>query len=148
MLVLLVVARSFGGKATVGEHVGAAALAVAPAVLLLGAYIPDMTGTVSAPVAVAIATFGRVVALVGIVWCVAVLIKTMATAHNFGMWKSIGAVALTIVVIYVGRPTHVIARSGLFGERVISFLELPLRFVRPIRDMLYSLFGKAFAKGT
>lgn len=104
VLLLLLVARAIGGKATVGQHIAASALAVAPAVLLLGAYIPNLTGTIPVYYAVAVEAFGRILALVGIVWAGAILISMLSAVHGFGIWKSIGAVALTIAVLLIVVP--------------------------------------------
>jgi len=110
-LVLLLVAKSLGGKATLAQHIAALALAGAPAVLLLGAYMPAITST-AGPTMIALHMFGRVIALLGVIWCAALLVKTVATAHGFGIWKTIGVVGLTWVTMYILVPIEVLLAIG------------------------------------
>jgi len=116
VLVLLVVAKSLGGKATLPQHLGAAALSAAPAIFFLFAYAPDMSDVLSVPVAAAIHYTGRILALIGVIWCGALLLKTLSVAHGLGMWKSVGVVALTWLALYGVLPVATILATGfLFG---------------------------------
>ena len=72
VLALLLVAKSLGGRATLNQHLGAVALSAAPAILFLLVYAPDLGDVASAPTAAALHYTGRILALVGVVWCGAV----------------------------------------------------------------------------
>lgn len=103
-LMLLLVARSLGGRATLPQHLAAVALAAAPGVLWLGAYVPDMRPVLSVPMSGAIDSFANLLALIGLLWGAALLLKTVAVAHGFGVWKTAGTVVLTWLTIYVVLP--------------------------------------------
>ena len=111
-LVLLLAAKSIGGRATLPQHLGAVALSAAPAIFFLVAYIPDLGGVLSLPMASATHAAGRILALIGVVWCGVLLLKAISVAHGFSMWKSIGAVLLTGLVIYVVTPLAAILASA------------------------------------
>jgi len=111
-LALLLVAKSLGGQATLPQHLAAVALAAAPGVLWLGLYIPDMTAVLTVPMSLAIRYFGNLLALIGLVWGAALLLRTVALAHGFGPWKTVGAVLLTFVFMYVALPLAAIAAGG------------------------------------
>lgn len=104
VLALLLVAKSVGGRATLNQHLGAVALSAAPSLLFFFAYAPDLSGLLAAPSAAALHYTGRILALLGVLWCGALLLKTIAVAHGFGLWKSIGVVLLTWVAIYLVTP--------------------------------------------
>lgn len=112
VLALLVVAKSVGGKATLPQHLGAVALSTAPAIFFLFAYAPDMSNVLPAPTATAIHETGRIFALVGVVWCGALLLKTISVAHGMGLWKSAGVVVLTWVAIYGLLPLATLFATG------------------------------------
>jgi hypothetical protein len=114
ILVLMLVAKALGGRATLPQHLAAAALAAAPAFLLIGSFIPPLAAGMSLSLALAIRSLGRVLGLIGIVWCVVVLVKTMATAHGFSLWRSTGAIVLTALGMFVLLP--------LLGLWVAGFL--------------------------
>lgn len=103
-LVLLLVAKSLGGRATLPQHLAGVALAAAPGVLWLGAYIPDMVPVLPVAMSGAVDIFANLLALIGLLWGAALLLKTVAVAHGFGMWKTAGAVVLTWLVINVVLP--------------------------------------------
>ncbi|MBK8048465.1 MAG: YIP1 family protein [Anaerolineales bacterium] len=111
-LALLVVAKTLGGKATLPQHIGALALATAPAVLLLGSYMPDVNSSGLIPYSIALHYFGQLVALIGVVWMALLLLRTVGTAHGFGMWKSLGTIVLTGVVLFVGAPLFLAWAAG------------------------------------
>jgi hypothetical protein len=111
-LALLLVAKSLGGRATLPQHIAAVALAAAPGVLWVGAYIPDMANVLTIPMSAAIRYFGNLLALIGLVWGAALLLRTVAIAHGFGMWKTLGAVLLTFVFIYIVLPLAGLAALG------------------------------------
>ena len=112
VLALLLVAKSVGGRATVNQHLGAVALSAAPAVLFLFVYAPDLSDVLLAPSAVAIHYTGRILALIGVLWCGALLLKAVGVAHGFGMWKSFGVALLTWVAMYVVAPLAVALATG------------------------------------
>ena len=112
VLVLLVVAKSVGGKATLPQHLGAVALSAAPAIFFLFTYAPDMSSVLSVPMTAAIHYTGRILALIGVTWCGVLLLKTISVAHGIGMWKSAGVVVLTWLTIYVLLPLATIFATG------------------------------------
>lgn len=112
VLALLLVAKSVGGRATVNQHLGAVALSAAPSLLFLFAYAPDMSNVLSAPSAAALHYTGRILALIGVLWCGALLLKAVGVAHGFGMWKSIGVTLLTWVGLYIVTPLAVALATG------------------------------------
>lgn len=112
VLVLMLVAKSLGGRATLNQHLGAVALSAAPAVLFIFAYAPEMSGAIAAPTAAAIHYTGRILALLGVIWCGALLLKAIGVAHGFGLWKSAGTVVLTWVVMYIIAPLAVVLATG------------------------------------
>lgn len=112
VLALMVVARSVGGKASLNQHLGAVALSTAPAIFFLFAYAPDLSTVASLPVAVALHYTGRILSLIGVVWCGVLLLKTISVAHGMGMWKSAGVVALTWVAMYVAAPLAIVLATG------------------------------------
>lgn len=111
-LALLVVAKSLGGRATLNQHLGAVALSAAPAVLFLFTYAPDLSDVLATPSAAAIHYTGRILALLGVIWCGALLLKAVGVAHGFGWWKSAGAVALTWVAMFIVAPLAVALATG------------------------------------
>jgi hypothetical protein len=111
-LVLLVVSKLLGGRAPLPKHLGAVALASAPFVLLLGTYIPDMSISMSAAMAGAILYLSRILAIVGLVWGALLLLRTIAIAHEFSLWRAAGALALTVVAIYVLVPLAGLLLTG------------------------------------
>jgi hypothetical protein len=116
VLALLVVAKSLGGRATVNQHLAAAALAAAPAVLFLFTYAPNMNDVLPASSAAAIHYTGRILALIGVLWCGALLLKAVGVAHGFGMWKSAGAVLLTWIVMYAVMPLAAALATGFLVQ--------------------------------
>ncbi len=110
-LVLLLAAKSIGGRATLPQHLGAMALSGAPAVLFIVAYVPDLSSVASLPMASAVHTTGRILALIGVVWCGVLLLKTLSVAHGFGMWKSVGAVLLALFGMYAAAPLAAVLAS-------------------------------------
>lgn len=112
VLAWLLVAKSVGGRATVNQHLGAVALSAAPSILFLFAYTPDMSNVLTAPSAAALHTTGRILALIGVLWCGALLLKAVDVAHSFGMWKSIGVALLTWVTLYIVTPLAVALAAG------------------------------------
>jgi len=108
-LVGLLVAKLLGGRATLAQHLAAVALAVAPTVLLLVAFIPVMRYVLPLSYSMAIHYWGQVLAAIAIGWSVLILIKTLAVAHEFSFWRSIGALALTWLVLWVIVPVTSLA---------------------------------------
>lgn len=111
-LVLLVVTKILGGRATLPKHLGAMALAAAPLVLLIGLYIPNLEGVLSIPMAGAVHYFSRVLAVVGAAWAGLVLLRSLALAHEISLWRAAGALTLAFVAIYVLLPLASIFLGG------------------------------------
>jgi hypothetical protein len=82
-----------------------------PAVFFIVAYVPDLSSVASLPMASAVHTTGRILALIGVVWCGVLLLKTLSVAHGFGMWRSAGAVLLAWIVMYMSAPLAAILAS-------------------------------------
>lgn len=115
-LALLLAAKSIGGRATLAQHLGAVALSAAPAIFFVVSYVPDLNGVATLPMASAVHSTGRILALIGVIWCGVLLLKTISVAHGFGMWKSIGAVLLAFIAVYVVAPlAAVLASAFLLG---------------------------------
>lgn len=111
-LALLVVSKLLGGHATLPEHIAAVALAAAPLILTMGTYIPDISRVTSVPFDIAVHFVGRVFALIGLLWAVLLLLRTLSSAHGFSSWRSIGAIALTWIVILVLVPLAALLVTG------------------------------------
>lgn len=104
-LALMLVAKALGGSATLPQHLGAVALAAAPIVLATLDFAPaNLSGGMSVPIALAIRLFGRVLALIALVWAGVILIKSLSVAHGFSAWRSVAAIALTATLITVITP--------------------------------------------
>jgi hypothetical protein len=71
-----------------------------------------MSNVLPAPTAVAIHETGRILALIGVVWCGVLLLKTLSVAHGMGLWKSAGVVVLTWVALYVVLPLAMLFATG------------------------------------
>jgi hypothetical protein len=112
VLALLLAARSLGGSGSLRQHLTAALLATAPAVLLVGLFIPPIASATGLPFAVALHVFARLIALIGVVWCAALLVKTVATAHGFTHWRALGAILLTVAVLLVVLPLFTALAAG------------------------------------
>jgi hypothetical protein len=103
-LLLLVVMHLLGGAGNLRQHVTGLLLASAPFVLLLFYYTPNVTPAMSVPMDMAINVFGRVLAVIAFAWAALILIKSMAVTHDVSMWRSLGGIALTWVVLFVVLP--------------------------------------------
>lgn len=116
VFVLLLTAKSVGGRATLPQHLGAVALSAAPALFFLFSYAPYLGEVLPAPTAVAMYETGRILALIGVVWCGVLLLKTLSVAHGFGMWKSAGVVVLTWIAMYVLAPLSLLLTAGFLAR--------------------------------
>lgn len=114
-LVALLVSKLLGGKATIRQHLVAMSLAIAPAFLLVliywvGAPLTGMTiitGTV-------VRFLARILALVGIIWSAAILLKALAHAHEFSLWRAGGTLVLTYAVLYFLVPVTSFLAAAYF----------------------------------
>jgi len=111
-LALLLAARSLHGKGSVREHLTAMLLATAPAILMVGLYVPPVAATAGIPIALALHLFTRLLALIGVIWGLILLVRTLATAHEFSNWRAIGAMALTAILVVVVLPLTLTAAGG------------------------------------
>ncbi len=103
-LALLAVVKLLGGRGTLRQHVVGVLLASAPLVLLFFTFVPNLTPTMSSALYEAFQIFGRTLALIGLLWALLVLLKSMSVTHEIGPWRSAGAIALTWVTLYVIVP--------------------------------------------
>ncbi|MCB0131235.1 MAG: hypothetical protein KDD78_10310 [Caldilineaceae bacterium] len=103
-LVALLAAKSLGGRGTMTQHTVAMLLAAAPIVLTFMTYIPDLSGWLPLSTAAAVDYFGRFLALLGVAWSGLIVVRTLATAHEFSPWRAGGVLALTWFTIYVLAP--------------------------------------------
>ncbi len=103
-LLLLVVVKLIGGTGTLRQHLVAVLLASAPLFLLFFAYVPDVAPAMPISFNPAFTYFGRILALLAAAWAVAILLKSLSVTHEFGVWRSLGAIVLTWAVIYVIFP--------------------------------------------
>ena len=111
-LASLLVARSLGGKASVREHLTASLLATAPAFLMVGLFIPAIASGAGIPMALAVHLFTRLLALIGVIWALILLVRTIATAHEFSNWRALGAMGLTAVMLVLVAPIALAAAGG------------------------------------
>jgi hypothetical protein len=112
ILVLMLAARSLGGKASIREHLTAALLASAPLLLAFGFFAPNLIGQAGTTSAAPMLLFLRLLALIGAIWALALLVRTMATAHEFSNWRSLGALALTGIVLFILLPLAALFAAG------------------------------------
>jgi hypothetical protein len=112
VLVLLVVVKLLGGRATLPKHLGAVLLAAAPLVLTFGLYIPSLEGVLSLPMAGAVHYYARIVAVVGLLWAGLLLLRTLSVAHEISLWRSAGAITLAWLALYVLLPLAGLLLSG------------------------------------
>jgi hypothetical protein len=103
-LLLLVVAKMLGGTGDLRQHVIAMLLAGAPLFLFSLAFVPNVAPALPSTFNLAFDYIGRVLALVGMAWTFLVLLKSVSVTHEFGMWRSLGVIALTWAILYVVFP--------------------------------------------
>lgn len=114
-LVALLVAKLLGGKATIRQHLVAMSLAIAPAFLLVLIYWVSAPLTGMTIITATVVRFlARVLALVGILWSVAILLKALAHAHEFSMWRAGGTLVLTYAVLYFLVPVTSFLAAAYF----------------------------------
>ena len=111
-LVLLVAAKLLGGTGTVRQHLIGLLLATAPLFLLFFTYVPEVTPAMPPSFNLAFDYYGRVLTLVAVAWALLILVKSMSVTHEFGLWRSVWAVTLTWVVMYVVLPIVSFAAVG------------------------------------
>jgi hypothetical protein len=117
VLVAMLVAKMLGGRATLGQHLTVVFLASAPLVLLLPAYIPDLSPVIPITFALGISIFSRLIAIVGFGWALLILIKGLELVHEFSWWRAIGILVLSWLTVYVLLPLILI----LIGGYVLGF---------------------------
>jgi hypothetical protein len=52
----------------------------------------------------AVEYFGRILALIGLLWAGLLLLRSVSIAHGISLWRTAGALALTVAVIYLLIP--------------------------------------------
>jgi hypothetical protein len=103
-LAAMLAAKLLGGRATLSQHLTAVLLAAAPLVLLLPAFIPDMSSVTTLATAAAIGVFGRLIALVALAWAAIILIKGLALAHEFSWERAAGSLLLAWLAVTLLLP--------------------------------------------
>jgi hypothetical protein len=103
-LVLLLVAKALGGRATLPQHLAAAALAAAPLVLSMIDFAPSLASGMPVLVAQAIQLIGRILALIGLVWSFLLLMRTLTVAHQFSLARAGWSIAITAIVHVIVAP--------------------------------------------
>jgi hypothetical protein len=103
VLVALLAAKMLGGKGTIVQHVLGMALAAAPAFLLFFTFTGNL-GPEATTLQYALTVIGRILGLIAIAWAVAILIKSLAVAHEFSYWRAAGTLALTYAILYIAVP--------------------------------------------
>ena len=94
------------------QHLIGLLLATAPLFLLFFTYVPEVTPAMPPSFNLAFDYYGRVLALVAVAWALLILVKSMSVTHEFGLWRSVWAVTLTWVVMYVVLPIVSLAAVG------------------------------------
>ena len=60
----------------------------------------------------AIHYYGRILAIIGLLWAGLILLRTISVAHEISVWRTAGAIALTWVVLYVLVPLAGVFLTG------------------------------------
>lgn len=103
-LASMLVAKMLGGRATLSQHMTAVLLAAAPLVLLLFAFIPDLSPVTTIATSAAITLFGRLIALIALGWAVIILIKALALYHEISWERATWSLVITWVVTTLLAP--------------------------------------------
>lgn len=98
--VLLVVARWFGGAATLAQHLRLVALAAAPYPLMFFVYLPQPPGAAG----YGLHLLARLIALIVLGWAFAIGVRALAIAHNFTPARAFWAVMFSAVIYFVVAP--------------------------------------------
>jgi hypothetical protein len=102
-LLVLVIAKLWGGQGTLREHLSLAALAVAPQLLAVLTYVPP-----TSVMGIALGIFGQTLSLVAVIWSLAILLKAVAIAHEIELKKSALILIGAFVVLYIALPIALI----------------------------------------
>lgn len=103
-LVAVFVARLLGGRATLRQHLTAMLVCAAPAFLLFLWYAGDLSAGMPLTAAYGVRVAGRIMAILGIAWSAAILVKSLAIAHEFTYARSLATLALAYGAVYVVWP--------------------------------------------
>ncbi len=99
-LVLAGVARWFGGRGSLTQHLSLVALAIAPYILsIVSNFEPT---SIIASVGIGIA--GRALVVIGLAWSAAILVRAVAVAHEFTIGRSIAVLLIAFILLYVLLP--------------------------------------------
>ncbi len=98
-LLVMVIAKLWGGRGTLRQHLSLAALAVAPQVLALLTFVPT-----SSVMGIALGIFGQALSLVATIWSLAILLKAVTIAHEIELKKSALTLIAAFVVVYIALP--------------------------------------------
>ena len=112
MLLVMVIAKLWGGKGTLPQHLSLTALAVAPQVLAVLIFVPP-----TSVMGIALGILGRTFSLVAVIWSLAILLKAVSIAHEIELKKSALTLIGAFVVVYIALPIALVtvARYILFS---------------------------------
>ena len=111
-LLVMVIAKLWGGKGTLRQHLSLTALAVAPQLLAVLTFVPP-----TSVMGIALGIFGQTLSLVAVIWSLGILLKAVAIAHEIELKKSALILVGTFVVLYIALPIalSMATRNILFG---------------------------------
>jgi len=79
---------------------------------MVGLFIPAIVIGPDLPMALAVHLFTRLLALIGVIWELLLLVRTIATANEFSNWRALGAMGLTAVALALVAPIALAAAAG------------------------------------
>jgi len=106
-LLVMLIARLLGGRATLAGMLGCTLLAVTP-------HLFDPIGILLGAVPICGACLGGIVSLVTLIWSVVIYCVAVAVANAFSYAKGIAAIIISLVVVIVG-PTLLVALIAILG---------------------------------
>ena len=98
-LLVMVIAKLWGGRGTLRQHLSLTALAVAPQVLGVLTFVPP-----TSVMGIALGIFGRTLSLVAAIWSLAILLKAVTIAHEIDVKKSALTLIGAFAVLYIALP--------------------------------------------
>lgn len=110
-LLVLVIAKLWGGRGSLRQHLSLTTLAVAPQVLGVLTFVPQTSA-----MGIALGILGRSLSLVAAIWSLAILLKAVTIAHEIELKKSALTLIGAFVVLYIALPIALmmVARYVLF----------------------------------
>ena len=102
-LLVLLIAKLWGGQGSLRQHLSLTALAVAPQVLSVLTTVPP-----TSVLAIALGIFGQALSLVAAIWSLAILWKAVTIAHEMDLKRSALTLIGAFVVLYIALPIALI----------------------------------------